>query len=129
MQMVGNSGTRLTVYKPSSYIYPAARAQLPQACANMANPKRNAIKCKCMNAFGHAQMLTSLLSAEKLIFLLATICRSPTGFRGDPYHLGNARKCKCITCSRISANIQVCLPLQVHCMLSMPSPATAALRK
>ena len=62
-------------------------------------------------------MLTSLPSAEKLLSSLATICRSPTGFRGDPYHLGNARKRTYVTCSRISANVQVRLPLQVHCML------------
>ena len=74
-------------------------------------------KCKCMNAFSHAQMPTSLPSAEKLVSLLAASCRSPTDFRGNPYHLGNAKKCKYVTCLRISTNNQVCLPIQVHCML------------
>ena len=99
----------------------------PTCMCQCGQSQKKCNQCKGVNAFYHAHMLTSLPSADKLNSSLTTIRRSPTGFRGDPYHLGNARKRKYVTCSRISANIQVCLPLQVHCMLPMPTPAMAAL--
>ena len=89
----------------------------PTCMCQCGQSQKKCNQCKCMNAFYHAHMLTSLPSAEKLNSSLATIRRSPTGFRGDPYHLGNARKRKYVTCSRISANVQVRLPPQMHCML------------
>ena len=98
-------------------IYWSSKGAAPTRMFQYGQSQKKCNKCKCMNAFWHAQMLTSLLSVEKLISSFTTICRSPTGFRGNPYHLGNTRKRACITCSRFFANNQVCLPIQVHCML------------